>query len=462
MPSFRRAAAAVAALLALGACDPKPHRAVPSPSPSRSRTAPPTVAPVPLRSPAELVATPPAGTSPTAAGVARALSHALAAAALGARVDATVTDATTGTTLYDHGARVAVIPASTTKLFTAAAALHVLGPTARFETTVVAGAVTGGTLHGDLVVVGGGDPTLTARTAPTAYPRPARLADLAARVRKAGIRAVTGGLVVDTSLFTTPGLGPGWKATYVTEGSVAPIGAFLVDGGRKKPDDDDRSAAPDVLGGLKLRNALRAAGIKIGDAVRRGRAPATAKPVASVESPPVGALVERLLTSSDNELAESLARHVAIKRGTTTDFAGSSGAVSAAVRDLGIDPPALLDSSGLSPRDRVTPAELAAILTKATGDPDLAPLLAGLPVAGFTGTLAHRYDKAPASNAAGLVRAKTGSLDNVATLAGVVTTRSGRLLVFAFAADRLPTKFVSAAAKALDVAAAALAGCGCG
>jgi D-alanyl-D-alanine carboxypeptidase/D-alanyl-D-alanine-endopeptidase (penicillin-binding protein 4) len=419
--------------------------------------------PAPVRAPAELALAPVAGAVATRAGVAHALAGPLSATALGARVDALVLDAATGAALYDHGASVGVVPASTTKVFTAAAALHVLGPTARFTTRVVAsGALAAGVLRGDLVVVGGGDPTLTSRTAPASYPRPARLADLARRVRAAGVRRVTGALVVDTSLFSTPGLGPGWKATYVTEGSVAPIGAFLLDGGRVRPDRDDRYGAPDVGGARRLGDALRAAGVRIGGAVRRGRAPVSAKPLAAVESPPVAALVERMLGSSDNELAESLARQVALATHAPTDFAGSSGAVRAAVRDLGVAPPALVDSCGLSPRDRVTPAQLVGVLSLAARDPALAPLLTGLPVAGFTGTLSGRYDKGPARAGAGYVRAKTGSLDNVSTLAGVVETRSGRLLVFAFAADKLPTRFVGAAARALDVAAAALVACGCG
>jgi D-alanyl-D-alanine carboxypeptidase/D-alanyl-D-alanine-endopeptidase (penicillin-binding protein 4) len=435
--------------------------------PAASASAPPTSAapsasPVPERSPFELAAPPSAGPAAVPSGVARALAGPLADKALGARVDVSVADATTGATLYDRGGSVAVVPASTAKLFTAAAALRALGPDRRLETRVVAaGTITNGVLRGDLVVVGGGDPTLTAVAGPSGYPQPARLADLARQVRVAGITKVTGGVVVDTALFGTPGLGPAWKASYVTEGSVAPVTAFEVDGGRVKADDAKRVPRPEITGGAKLRDALLRAGVTIGNAVTRGPAPPSAVEVASVESPPVSALVERMLARSDNDLAEALARHVAIARGLRTDFAGASAATAATIRDLGLPAPALLDASGLSPRDRVTPAQLVALLSLATRDAALAPLVQGLPVAGFTGTLATRYTKGSATRAAGLVRAKTGSLDNVATLAGIVETRSGRLLVFAFAADRLPTKFVGAAAKALDVAAAALASCGC-
>ncbi len=462
MPSSRRLATALCAVLALAACEPERH-ARPSATPTLSPTPLPTLSPVPVRTPADLAVAPSAGPVATAAGVARVLAGPLSVAALGARVDAMVLDVTSGATLYDRGANVGAVPASTTKVFTAAAALQQLGPDHRLETRVVAaGPVVNGTLRGDLVVVGGGDPTLTAVDGPVSYPQPARLVDLARRVKAAGVVTVTGALVVDTSLFTTPGLGPGWKASYVTEGSVAPISAFLVDDGKISADDDKRSGVPDLTGAAKLRDALRKAGVHVGNVLRRGRAPATATPLASVTSPPVSALVERMLQRSENELAEALARHVAIARRGRTDFAGASAAVAGALRDIGLDAPALVDASGLSRLDRVTPHQLVTLLALAPRTAALAPLLSGLPVAGFSGTLATRYDRGIALAAAGLVRAKTGSLDNVATLAGLVQTRSGRLLVFAFAADRLPTRFVSAAARALDVAAATLAGCGCG
>jgi D-alanyl-D-alanine carboxypeptidase/D-alanyl-D-alanine-endopeptidase (penicillin-binding protein 4) len=441
----------------------QPDDPAPVASPAPTSPAPPSPKTVAERTPAELVAAPAPGPVATTGGVARVLAKPLNAAALGARVDALVVDATSGTTLYDRGSGVRVVPASTTKLFTAAAALKALGPERRLETRVVAsGTVTKGTLHGDLVVVGGGDPTLTAQSGAAAYPQPARLSDLARQVRKAGIRKVSGGVVVNGSIFTGATLAPGWKASYVTEGSVAPLTAFMADGGRLRADDDDRSQRPDVTAGLKLRAALKTAGVAITRAdVTRGTAPPTATTVATVQSPPVAALVERLLTRSDNELAESLARHVALARKSTADFAGAAAAVMDTVADLGVERPLLHDASGLSRLDRVTPAQLVALLALATREPALAPLTSGLPVAAFSGTLATRYDEGAATRAAGRVRAKTGSLDNVATLAGIVETRSGRILVFAFAADRLPTKFVGAAARALDVAAAALAGCGC-
>lgn len=471
MASFRRLAVALGAVALVGgagavslvARSGSTPSASPAPAPATvSGTPLPTLAPVRTRTPAPFHLDSSGGDPVTAPGVARALATRLADDDLGARVNAMVADATTGETLYDRGAGRSAIPASTTKLFTAAAALHVLGPETTFETKVVAGGtVTGGVLDGDLVVVGGGDPTLTNDPTPSGYPAPATLAGLARQVRKAGVRRVTGDLVVDTSLFGGPGLAPGWKQTYVTEGSVAPIRAFMVDGGRVRIDDDDRNGRPDLAGAVKLRAALRSAGVRIGDTVRNGTAPVSATDLARVSSPPVSALVERMVARSDNELAESLARHVAIARRAGNGFAGVAAALPATMRDLGVDAPVLHDGSGLSRLNRVTPEQLVQLLAVAARDARLSAVLSGLPVAAFSGTLSGRFDEAPSSSAAGSVRAKTGSLDNVATLAGVAYTRGGRVLVFAFTADRLPTRFVGAAARALDAAAAALAACGC-
>ena len=470
MTSYRRFVLGLATAVALvgggGAYvvqqrDAAPPAALPSASPPASPL--PSVSAVPERTPLAFASPPASGAAALPDLVARALARPFADAALGSRVNALVVDAATGTTLYDRGSDVRVVPASVTKLFTAVAALRVLGPDRRLSTRVVtAGTVSGGVLTGDLVVVGGGDPTLTEVAGVSSYPQPARLADLARQVKARGITRVTGAVVVDVGLFTGARLGPGWKPTYVTEGSVAPVVAFEVDGGRPAHDETRRRVQrPELTGGAKLAAALRSAGVSVGDSVRVGTAPETASELAAVQSPPVSALVERLLVRSDNDLAEALARHAAIERGLTPDFAGASQAVRDAVRDLGLDPPTVFDASGLSRLNAISPAQMVGVLAAAAREPSLAPVVAGLPVAAFTGTLASRYTTPPARGGAGRVRAKTGSLDNVATLAGVVETASGRVLVFAFAADRLPTRFVGAAARALDVAATALASCGC-
>jgi len=131
------------------------------------------------------------------------------------------------------------------------------------------------------------------------------------------------------------------------------------------------------------------------------------------------------------------------------------------LRRVGVDPGAgLVDGSGLAASDRVPALALARVLRLATTTPRLRYLLAGLPVAAWSGTLADRYLRGAARAGAGVIRAKTGTLTGVSALAGLVHDRSGRLLVFAFVADRAGA--TSAAEAALDDLAGRLAGCGCG
>jgi D-alanyl-D-alanine carboxypeptidase/D-alanyl-D-alanine-endopeptidase (penicillin-binding protein 4) len=183
----------------------------------------------------------------------------------------------------------------------------------------------------------------------------------------------------------------------------------------------------------------------------------------TVGSPTVTQLVQRMLTVSDDDLAEALGRAVARHQHLPASFAGAARAVTTTARGLGVPTRgvALQDTSGLSHDDRVTPAALVAVLRQATlpGRRQLRPLLAGLPVAGLTGTLSDRYLTRPSDRGAGVVRAKTGTLSRVNALAGTVVDRSGRLLVFAFLAShaRLPGLTV----PELDALATRLVACGC-
>jgi D-alanyl-D-alanine carboxypeptidase/D-alanyl-D-alanine-endopeptidase (penicillin-binding protein 4) len=119
---------------------------------------------------------------------------------------------------------------------------------------------------------------------------------------------------------------------------------------------------------------------------------------------------------------------------------------------------ALRDASGLSPQDRVSPAALTALLATAVKDPRFGPVLSGLPVGGFDGTLADRFRSGPGG---GVVRAKTGTLDGVSALAGLVRTRDGRLLAFDVTADGVRHGATARAQRALDRVATVLASCGC-
>jgi len=414
------------------------------------------------------------GSLPTVSGLRSALAGPLSAAALGPQVSAVVADPLTGRVLLsEQGARLAT-PASTTKLTTALAALAVLGGDAKFTTRVVRGAA-----PGSIILVGGGDPTLAVNQfSAQDYPRPATLAILAASAARA-LRAEgqkTVGLGYDTSLYTGPGLAPGWPAGYVSAGDVTPIVSLEVDQGRLTtagtPEDSDdpynlraRAADPAAMAAASFAALLAADGIRVAGSPVAQTAPARSAVIASVVSPPLSAIVEQMLQESNNVIAENLARQVALAAGQPASFSGGASAVSRELRRLGVTTGIqLVDGSGLSPDDAIAPDTLVKVLELAVARPRLRALLAGLPVAGFSGTLSAGQSvfSAIGGAALGSVRAKTGNLGTVGALAGLVSDKSGRVLVFAFMADQVPSAgMLQGAADAIDAAATALASCGC-
>jgi serine-type D-Ala-D-Ala carboxypeptidase/endopeptidase (penicillin-binding protein 4) len=380
------------------------------------------------------------------------LAPLLGSAALGAGVSAEVVDVASGDVLIGMDADDPATPASTAKLLTAAAALTTLDPTDTVKTTVVAGAT-----PGEVVLVGGGDPTLS-RTAPSqTYPGAPTVADLATQI----VAALPAGtpvtrVVVDSSLYTGDLTAEGWGPADAPSAYAAPVTATAVDGARVAPGSTARSGQPGLDAGSALADALGATGAT----VVLGKAPEGAKTLATVESAPIVRLVEQALSMSDNVLAEALARQVALARDLPASFEGGAQAVTAALADAGVDVGGvtLFDGSGLSLQDQVPARVLTAVVAGAAdGSLDGASaLLSGLPVAGYDGTL---FDRGDAETAPGTVRAKTGTLLGVHALAGTVVTLDGRLLAFAVVADGSSNE--AAAEAALDDVAAVLAGCGC-
>jgi D-alanyl-D-alanine carboxypeptidase/D-alanyl-D-alanine-endopeptidase (penicillin-binding protein 4) len=411
---------------------------------------------------------------PSPGGLRAALASPLSAAALGPQVAALVTDPATGRVLLSQDGSQPMTPASTTKLATGLAALAALGPGARFSTRVVRGAA-----PGSIILVGGGDPTLAVHAYPAgSYPQPATLASLAAATARALLaqhrRSVS--LGYDTSLYSGPGLAPGWPAGYISEGDVTPIVSLEVDQGRLtaagQPEDSDdpynlqpRTTDPAGLAARSFAALLIADGIRVTGTPQAQTAPRHAAAMASVSSPPLSAMVEQMLQESNNVIAENLARHVALAAGLPASFSGAAQAETSELRRLGVTAGvSLVDGSGLSPQDAITPDALVKIIELAAARPGLRTLLAGLPVAGFSGTLsAGQSVFAGIGGAAlGAVRAKTGNLSTVASLAGLVYDRSGAVLVFAFMADQIPSAaLLQRAADQIDAAATALAACGC-
>ena len=415
----------------------------------------------------------PLGEPVTAGGLAARLSGTLGLPALGAHVAAVVANLSTGQVLFARNGSSPFAPASTAKLATAAAALDVLGPAARLSTRVVAGA------SSSIILVGGGDPTLAAARPPAAdYPQPATLASLAAKTARAlrarHRRSVR--LGYDTSLYTGPLLPPSWPSSYVSTGNVSPITALEVDQGRLTlsgaPQDADdpgnlrpRSLTPAADAAAAFGSFLASDGIRVLGAPRPAVAPSGSVTIARVVSPPLAEIVQWMLIESNNVIAENLARQVAIATRRPASFTGAAAAVAATDRRLGVRGVHLVDGSGLSPDDRITPRALVQLIILAArpDDPRLRPVITGLPVAGFAGTLAPGGSVFGATGppALGLVRAKTGNLNSVAALAGVAYAGNGQLLGFAFMADQVPKNGLIPAGGAIAELATELAGCGC-
>ncbi|MGM1060953.1 D-alanyl-D-alanine carboxypeptidase/D-alanyl-D-alanine endopeptidase [Saccharothrix sp. Mg75] len=397
------------------------------------------------------------GPAPTAAGVKAALTGP-AANPLLTPLTGVVVDPATGQALWNQGETTPATPASTTKVLVSAAALLSLDHTAQFSTKVVQGPQ-----PGTVVLVGGGDPTLSSLPVgeTTVYPGAPTLDELVAQVRATG--PVTQ-VLFDASRYTGEGLAPGWDPSDVPFGYVAPIQPLMLDGGRGKPKllDTPRTSAPaaDAATALAQRLGVTAP-------VAPGTATAGAKVLGEVKSAPVDRLVENLMQNSDNVLADTMAREVAIARGAAPSFAGGAQAVRDVLTENGFDlaTATFVDGSGLSPNNKL-PARLLADILTAAAKPDasdertakLRPLLTALPVAGGSGTLEARFQEAGAS-AKGWARGKTGTLSGVHSLAGVVVDGDGGLVVFAFMSQS--TQDGTAVRGALDEMVAALRACGC-
>ncbi len=404
------------------------------------------------------VAVPVAGGPLDAAAVRKALARYAADSRFGKRVAFRVSEVGGEEVVYSRGVET-VVPASTMKLLTAAAALESLGPSAVFTTRVVA------TGRG-VVLVGGGDPFLSSTAARGKNLYPAR-ADLGTLARRTAVALKARGqdsvvLTYDAGLFSGPAVNPRWPANYRPDGVVPPITALWADQGEsavgRYVDNPAASAA------RAFAVALRRAGVTVASP-RPGSAPVGAEELAAVESAPVGEIVQQMLVVSDNNAAEVLARHVALAMGEPPSFVGGSAAILEVLDGLGLEVAGsqVYDGSGLSRDNRLTATLLLEILGAAASseNPRLREVITGLPVAGFTGSLRDRFDRGE-PDGRGRVRAKTGTLTGVHGLAGIAADRDGTLMAFVLVADRVAVPNTVPVRRLLDLMAGALGACRCG
>lgn len=408
-------------------------------------------APGPDPAPAALLPATDAGPLPD---VPAALAGPAGDPALGA-LSGEVSDAATGKSLWSGAGDRPLVPASSTKLLTASAALLELGPDATVPTVVARGA-----RPGEVVVVGGGDVTLARTAGSGTFTDAATVADLADQVRAAlGGEPVTA-VTVDDSVRGGSFFNDTWDRADVAGGNVTDLGGTMLDAGRVDPRDtySPRSTTPSADVGHALAAALGAPDVPV--ATSPTPVP-HADTLGEVRSAPLVTRVRDMLLHSDNLLAEAVGREVAAHRGAPGTFRGAVDAVLGTLRDhgLGTDGAVLVDTSGMSGDDRLSAHLLDGVLAAAAAPRagDLGLLFDALPVAGGDGTLRDRYSvPSGARDGAGWVRAKTGTLDGVNALAGTVTTRGGRALTFAFISNTPGGGDIDAGRAALDRLAAAL------
>jgi D-alanyl-D-alanine carboxypeptidase/D-alanyl-D-alanine-endopeptidase (penicillin-binding protein 4) len=269
--------------------------------------------------------------------------------------------------------------------------------------------------------------------------------------------------MVDDSLFTGPTTAPDWPESLLSTCLVRPIMALMVNSGMSPEEIPcEPEADPALAAGRTFARLLAAEGVSVTGEVGRRRAE-TAPELASVQSPPMSELVEQTLLRSDNTAAETLAHLAGGKLTGEASFVGGAAATDQVLRGLGLSTAGLKlsDGSGLSRENRIPPLLVGQTLARvaANANPQLWPVGSGLPVAGFDGTLASRFDTAATLPGRGEVRAKTGTLTEVGALAGWVVDQSGRLLIFDFVSDKVAD--TEEGRVALDRAASALANCGC-
>ncbi|MGV8876407.1 MAG: D-alanyl-D-alanine carboxypeptidase/D-alanyl-D-alanine-endopeptidase [Rhodoglobus sp.] len=342
-----------------------------------------------------------------------------------------VTNVATGAVLFNRAAETPAAPAHIVTAFTAAAALHTLGADTRLSTTVVDGSAAG-----TIVLVGGGDPTL-ASTSASFYRDAPQLDDLASQAMTRyqqlhpGTPITT--IVLDSSLWSSnDAWDANWPERERSGGYHSAVTALMVDGDRADPTIpiSPRGSDPVKTAGKAFAQAAGLSGVNftIGTA-------GSGSVLAEVRSQPVRVLVEQMLLSSDDSLAESLARLVSKKRGFDGSASSLAQSIPGALTDAGLvstEAIVIADGSGLSPANQVSPQFVAQFMAAgSSGSGAIASAVALLPTAGVTGDLYNRFE-GDAAAASGSVSAKSGWTHQEHSLAGLVTAKDGTKLAFAF------------------------------
>jgi serine-type D-Ala-D-Ala carboxypeptidase/endopeptidase (penicillin-binding protein 4) len=346
-----------------------------------------------------------------------------------------VIDAESGKPICRTHGRARRIPASNMKLFTTATALARFGPDQRLNTSISSSGEVdaAGVLHGDLFLVGGGDPAL----ASPAFSRRflggfgTDLFGLAEAVKQAGIKRVSGRLYADDTIFDrVRGVA---DSGYATSPYIGPLSGLDYDSGYA--DDNARHFAsnPPIVAATALADDLNSSGVEIPTSVSLRAAPADAHEIGEVSSPQMKALTNETDVFSNNFFAEMLLKDLGAHFGTAGTTAAGILVVRKFVRGLGTGVQQI-DGSGLTRSNRVTPAQVARLLVAMRKTPAGEDFVNSLPVAGREGTVA---DRMRGTAAAGRCHTKTGTLTGVSALSGYCFNRDGHVMAFSILMNRV-------------------------
>lgn len=386
---------------------------------------------------------------------------------------AVIVRSTSGKILYQQNASVPMQPASDTKVLTAVAALHLLGSKFRFLTSIKQSAQ-------NYYVVFSGDPSFRSST----------LKRMFTQLRQKGVRTIKGNVYIDNTAFTGPGHGLGIVADDLNYGFAAPIQSVLISentvpllltqtkSGVKvksasgfsvnssvrfvssgtlktcifRPSMNDQNQIsvkgclsdrkswqfklavknPNLYAKYLIQTYLGQAGVKLNGPVLYGRAPSNAKLIIAHHSDTLGLMLGHMLRYSDNIYAGALTKQIGkAYYGVGSMKAGVNGIDQVVSKMAGIKPSQIEieDGAGASRYNHISPRAMSDVLLAAYRNKNIRTwLYRNLPVSGQTGTLAYRMQS---KSLRGKVRAKTGSMSGVSTLAGYVKARSGKTLVFA-------------------------------
>ncbi|MDN6246244.1 MAG: D-alanyl-D-alanine carboxypeptidase/D-alanyl-D-alanine-endopeptidase [Corynebacterium casei] len=323
---------------------------------------------------------------------------------------AQVINTTDGEVLWEHDATTPLIPASSTKVLTAAAAALSIEDDSRLTTEVLRAP---------------GSNTAVIKAAGDVWMTTEQMDELAEQIQACGEGIDT--VFIDTSVWSGDEQAPGWDPGNVDGGFVAPMQPAMLYGGRigDTVGDVPRSHTP----ALDVANAV-ATRIDAPN-VGTGPVPEGAEVIASVESEPFAQRAEQMMKHSDNVMAEAIGRELAIATGAEASFEGATEATVQLLADssFNTDNITIHDNSGLSEDNRITADLLTHIVADAATEDTLREILGYLPVAGGEGTLADRYADL---SGRGFVRAKTGTLTGVSALSGTALGNSGNVYAFTF------------------------------